>query len=332
MRIVVTGGAGFIGSHIVESLVNDGHQLTVFDNFSTGSRENLRAVIRDVEIVEGDIRDIESLRRAFRGADIVSHQAAQLEIFRSTEDPLHDLSVNTIGTMNVLQAARESLVQQVINASSACVYGQADGLTREDHTLRPNWAYGVSKLAAERYCDIYSDYRGLPVVNLRYSITYGEREWFRRVLTIFVKRAILGQPLVVFGDGKQVRDFIYVADVVHLHNSCLGNPAVAGQSYNAGTGRGTTIAQLAERVRTAAGTDLPIIFEETREGDFSKLVPEKRRNSEELKTMLLDVSKAERELHWRPSTSLALGLEREIAWARANLSRWERMLYTTTAH
>lgn len=328
MKVVITGGAGFIGSHITESLVKKGHQVTVYDNFYTGRRENLVEVISDIEIIEGDIMNAETLEKAFKGADLVSHQAAQLEIFRSTDEPLFDLEVNTIGTLNVLKAAKETGVSKVVNASSACIYGQVEGITSEMHYPRPNWAYGVSKLAAEKYCDVYSDYQQLPVVNLRYGITYGEREWFRRVLTIMCKRVINNQPPVVFGDGEQVRDFIYVKDLVDLHNIAMFSETANGQSYNVGTGVGTSIKELALRVIEASGKNLEVLFENTQEGEFSKLVPDKKRNTAELKVMLLDVQKAKNELNWQPKTKLVDGLKNEIDWASANINRWEKVFYS----
>jgi UDP-glucose 4-epimerase len=326
--ILVTGGAGFIGSHIVDSLVNLGARVRVYDNFSFGSYENLKHLGDRIEIVKGDILNYDALLQAMRGVDFVSHHAAQLEIFRSTKDPYDDLQVNTVGTLNVLLAAKECGVKKLINASSACIYGQVDGLTHEMHYPRPNWPYGVSKLAAEKYGDIYNDYHELPVVSFRYGITYGEREWFRRVLTIFIKRAILGLPLVVFGDGSQVRDFIYVGDVVRLHNICLENERANGQAYNVGTGTATTIAQLAQEVIKASNKNLELIYENTPEGEFSKLVPDKKRNDAELKVMLLDITKAQTELGWQPTTSLFEGLQREILWATENIHRWEKVLYT----
>jgi UDP-glucose 4-epimerase len=328
MKIVITGGAGFIGSHITESLVNLGHEVTVFDNFYTGRRDNLSSVIKDIRIIEGDIMNLDALKDAFKGADMVSHQAAQLEIFRSTDEPLFDLEVNTIGTLNVLKAAKETGVAKIVNASSACIYGQVEGVTNEMHYPRPNWAYGVSKLAAEKYCDVFSDYQQLPVVNLRYGITYGEREWFRRVLTIMCKRVINNQPPVVFGDGEQIRDFIYVKDLVDLHNNVLFNEKANGQSYNVGTGVGTSIKELAQKIVEASGKNLEIILENTQEGEYSKLVPDKKRNTAELKVMLLDITKAKNELNWQPGTKLLEGLKNEIDWASSNITRWEKVFYS----
>src|ERR1041385_5229232 len=301
MKIVVTGGAGFIGSHITESLVRKGHKVIVFDNLSTWRKENLQEVYADIEFIKADIRSQDELNKAFKGVDIVSHQAAQLEIFKSTDDPEFDLEMNTIGTLNVLKAAKLNGVSKIVNASSACIYGQVNGLTSESHYPRPNWAYGVSKLAAEKYCDIYSDYHNLPVVNLRYGITYGEREWYRRVLTIMCKRIIENNSPVVFGDGNQVRDFIYVGDLVEFHNKVLEMEIANGKSYNVGTGKATTITGLAETVVKASGKNIPVIHEATSEGEFSKLVPDKRRNTAELGVMLLDIRKATADTGWIPS-------------------------------
>lgn len=327
-KVLVTGGAGFIGSHIAEELLEKGHEVIVYDNLTTGSIENLEKVKNHIEFVRGDILNFNDLQNAMKGVDIVSHHAAQLEIFRGTDDPEYDLDINTKGTLNVLKAAKNAGVEKIINASSACIYGQVEGPTAETHYPRPNWTYGVSKLAAEKYCHIYSDYHGLPVVNLRYGITYGEREWYRRVLTIFVKRAVSDQPLVVFGDGSQIRDFIYVGDAVRCHNICMDSDKANGQSYNVGTGMPTTIEELAQKVVKASGKNLEIIFEETPEGACSKLVPGKRRNAEELKVMLLNIEKAKRELDWQPLTELQDGLKNEIQWATANLHRWKKVLNT----
>ncbi|WP_406656587.1 NAD-dependent epimerase/dehydratase family protein [Methanolobus sp. ZRKC2] len=332
-KVFVTGGAGFIGSHIVEELVALGAEVTVYDDFSFGKLDNLAHIKNEINIVEGSILDFELLKNEMKEHDVVSHQAAQLEIFLGADNPIQDLNINTIGTLNVLKAAKVNEVRKVINASSACIYGQTISRTAEDYLPMPNWEYGVSKLAAERYGTIYSKYKNLGVVNLRYAIAYGEREWYRRVLTIFIKRAIQNKPLVVFGDGKQIRDFVYVKDVVKLHNLCIENEAANGQSYNVGTGTSTTIIDLANLVADVAEDVLEyrptIIFEETKEGDYSKLVPDKKRNTAELNVMLLDIEKAYKELGWKPKTALEQGIRNEMIWAVNNLEYWNKIHYTT---
>lgn len=333
-KVLVTGGAGFIGSNIVESLLELGANVGVYDDFSFGFEDNLTPFKKDIEIIRGDILDYESLSKAFKGYDLISHHAAQLEIFLCVDDPYRDLQVNTVGTLNVLRAAKERNVKKVINASSACIYGQTNKATTEESLPVPNWAYGVSKLAAERYATIYNNYENVPAVSLRYGITYGEREWYRRVLTIFIKRAILKQPLVIFGKGDQIRDFVYVKDAVRLHNLCIEKENANGQSYNVATNCPTTINELAEAVAEVAADVLgfrpDIIHEQTEEGEFSKLVVDKKRNPAELKTMLLDVSKAKNELGWEPEVMFREGIANEMRWCLENLDRWQKVHYTKT--
>lgn len=326
--VLVTGGAGFIGSHIVETLVQQGSEVTVYDNLSSGHLDNLAAVAADVRFIEGDILDYDQLRSACRGMDVVSHQAAQLEIFKGVNAPEEDLRINTVGTLNVLQACIANQVGKLINASSACVYGQPQAPTQaEDHPQNPNWEYGVSKLAAEKYCQIYQTNYGLPVISLRYAITYGPREWYRRVLTIFVKRALNNEPPIIFGDGAAVRDFVYVDDVVALHNLCISS-AHNGQVYNVGSGVGTSVRELAELVSEVAGGTEEPIFENLAEGNFSKLIPDKRRNAAELRSMVLDITKAHEEMGWKPEISLREGIRREMEWLAGNSARWERVYST----
>jgi UDP-glucose 4-epimerase len=329
-KILVTGGAGFIGSHIVDDLVESGAEVTIFDNFSTGNTENLEGASAKVEVVEGDITDASGIRDACVGMDFVSHQAAQLEIFRSTDDPVQDLEVNTIGTLNVLDGALRAGVGKVVAASSACVYGQTDGATDETSMPVPNWTYGVSKLAAERYCTIYNEYRGLPTVSLRYGIVYGEREWYRRVLTIFIKRAVERESLVVFGDGTQARDFVHVSDVVKMNRACMSDDRANGHVFNVGTGIGTTVNELAELVVAECVPELPITREDVAEGEFSQLVPDKRRNHSELQLMLLDSSLAERVLDWKPVKQLSDGVREEYEWLLNNPQRFQSIKYTET--
>ncbi|MGA8533272.1 MAG: NAD-dependent epimerase/dehydratase family protein [Candidatus Tumulicola sp.] len=327
--VLITGGAGFIGSHLVDDLVARGDRVTVFDNFSSGTRENLASVVDDVEILTGDILDRDAVVAAARGKDVISHQAAQLEITKCMEDPVGDLRTNLIGTLNVLEAARQAGVERMINASSACIYGQAVvPPTDEDaHPHDPNWSYGASKLAAEKYAQVFSNDYGFPAFSLRYGIVYGPREWYGRVLTIFLKRALQERAPVVFGDGNQLRDFIFVNDVVAVHRACLETDLKGAHSFNVGTGIATSIAQLAELVCDVTGIAEKPVREEVQPGERSALVDGRMRLPSELAVMHLSPSKTERLLGIRPSTRLREGIAREWSWLRDYSDRWNEMHY-----
>ncbi len=328
-KVLVTGGAGFIGGHIVESLVAQGAQVKVYDNFSSGTLDNLAAVRDSVEVIEGDILDAETLARAMRGCNVVSHQAAQLEITRCVDDPGFDLRVNTLGSLNVFAAAVKTGAETLINASSACVYGQAQSTPQTElHPQQPNWAYGVSKLAAEHYGRLYHDLHGLKTTSLRYAIIYGPREWYGRVLTIFLKRALQQRPPVIFGDGAQERDFTCVHDLVRLHNQCITSDVAAGEIFNVSTGVPTSIRRLAELVTEIARLPGEIIHESVAVGARSTIVEENRqRLPGELQQMVLSPEKARRMLDWTAGVALRQGLELELEWLRANAKRWSRMSY-----
>jgi len=328
-KVFVTGGAGFIGSHLVESLVKAGALVKVYDNFSTGLMDNLEAVKDDVEIIRGDILDSEKLEREMKGAEIVSHQAAQLEITKCVDDPVEDLTSNTIGTINVLNASVKNKVSKIISASSACVYGQAQYIPEDEdkHPTNPNWAYGVSKLAGEKYGYIYSQLYGIPVVSLRYAIIYGPKEWYGRVLTIFLKRAMEGKPLVVFGEGDQQRDFTFVEDLVEMHNMCVEREEANNQVFNVSTGIATTIQMLAKTILSCIDTNSEIIHEEVKEGQRSKIADNRMRLPLELKQMVLDPQKARLILNWKAKTNLEEGLKKEYQWLKENSKRWIKMSY-----
>ncbi|HEV3092214.1 MAG TPA: NAD-dependent epimerase/dehydratase family protein [Candidatus Cybelea sp.] len=327
--VLVTGGAGFIGSHIVADLLRGGHRVTIFDNFSSGLRENLAAFDGDVEIVEGDILDAEALKAAARGKDAISHQAAQLEITKCLDDPIDDMRTNLVGTINVLEAARAAGVSRVVNASSACIYGQAvDPPSDEDAAPHdPNWSYGASKLAAEKYAQIFSNDYGFAAHSLRYGITYGPREWYGRVLTIFLKRLSEGKAPVIFGVGEQIRDFVYVDDVVAIHRACLEGDLAGAQSFNGGTGVATTVAQLADLACEISGTGLRPISENVQPGETSALVDGRMRLPSELGVMQLSPKKVERTFGLKPNVTLREGLRREWEWLQENPHRWTRMSY-----
>lgn len=329
-QVFVTGGAGFIGSHITDSLLSLGYRVKVFDNLSSGSLDNLQNAKKNknFSFVQGDISDYELLKKSMDGSDYVSHHAAQLEIFLALDNPQLDLDVNTVGTLNVLKAAKNTGIRKVVNISSACIYGQSTRATSEDFLPNPNWDYGVSKLAAEKYAQIYNDSKDLNTVSLRYAIVYGSREWYRRVMPIFIKRIILNQPLVIFGDGQQIRDFIHVDDVVDFHNICMFSDLSCGQAFNVGTGIPTTIKSLAETIIKVSGANSEIIYESTREGGFSTLVKGKKRNSSELKQMLLNIDKAYDLLGWKPKITLDKGIDLQLKWASHNLDRWSKVFTT----
>jgi nucleoside-diphosphate-sugar epimerase len=328
-RIFMTGGAGFIGSHFVRDLLGTGAGVTVYDNFSSGLTENLDGVDGPVEVIQGDILDYESLRDAMRGHDAVSHQAAQLEITRSIGDPIYDLTTNTIGTLNVLKAVAELSIHKMVEASSAGVYGQAvtDPQT-EDHPTDPNWEYGVSKLACEKYAAIACERNpGLAVTSLRYAIVYGEREWYGRVLTLFLKRALDGKPPVVFGRGDQVRDFVYVGDIVQLHRRCLEADSSGHLVLNGSTGTGTTVLELARTVCDVSGLADGPVFDDVTEGARSSLADGRLRLPSELHAMRMSYQAALDTVGWKPEVSLRDGLEREWDWLVGHPQRWTEMSY-----
>lgn len=324
-KILVTGGAGFIGSHIVESLVSTGAHVTVLDDFSSGSIDSLKNCRKDISIVRGNILDYQKVLKTMRGMDVVSHQAAHLEITKCVKDPVADLRYNTVGSLNVLQAARENGIKKVLMASSACVYGQAQYTPEHElHPTNPNWEYGVSKLAAEKYCAIFAQRYGIDITSFRYSIVYGPREWYGRVLTLFIKRASEGKPLIIFGSGNQQRDFIFVDDVVRLHNTCLATEVRSGSVYNASTGKGTSILQLANLVKKIVNNNAKIIFENVQEGEKSAYFSRVRLVSE-LQAMVLDNSKAKKDLRWHPQVGLEEGVTREYEWFQHNKRKWRHM-------
>ena len=326
--VFLTGGAGFIGSHIARNLIEAGASVTIYDNFSSGLKENISEIEQDVHVIEEDILDYEHLVSAMRGHDAVSHHAAQLEITRSISNPIYDLETNTIGTINVLRAASELGISKIVEASSAGVYGQAVAdLQDERHPTEPNWEYGVSKLAAEKYAAIYCERTGMSVTSLRYGIVYGEREWYGRVLTIFLKRALEGRAPVVFGSGDQIRDFIYVGDIADLHRKCLESPITGHCALNGSTGTGTSVVELARLVCKVANIQALPIFDDVAEGARSDLADGRMRLPSELKTMRMSYAAAHSLVGWKPATALEEGLQKEWEWLLKNPSRWTKMSY-----
>jgi len=325
----MTGGAGFVGSHLVRDLLEAGANVTVYDNFSSGLDENLDSVRGSVEVLRGDILDYDTLRNAMSGHDAVSHQAAQLEITTSIDDPVFDLTTNTIGTLNVLKAATEVGIHKVVEASSAGVYGQAiTDLQEENHPTEPNWEYGVSKLACEKYAAIACERNpGFAVTSLRYAIVYGEREWYGRVLTLFLKRALDGKPPVVFGQGDQVRDFVYAGDIAQLHRRCLEVDSPGHLVLNGSTGTATSVLELARLVCDVTPIDDTPIFDDVAEGETSRVADGRMRLPSELHAMRMSSQRALETVGWKPEIGLRDGLAREWTWLVDHPHRWIDMSY-----
>jgi nucleoside-diphosphate-sugar epimerase len=303
--VLVTGGAGFIGSHVTAELLRRGQTVRVLDNFSTGSRENLAAVGGDVELVEGDIRSYERTHAATRGVDCVIHLAALPSVPRSVQDPLTTNEVNVTGTLNVVLAARDAGTQRVVIASSSSIYGRAQELPKTEALVpQPISPYGVSKLAAEQYCMGFNAVYGIEVAALRYFNVFGPRQdpnsQYSGVIPRFLRLALDDQPLTIYGDGTQSRDFTYVDNVVAAtlaaSERALDGPLIC----NVGCGSSHTVAALAQAVGAASGRSVHLDYVPARQGDVLH--------------SYADIAVARRALGYDPRIGLEEGLQRTLEW------------------
>jgi UDP-glucose 4-epimerase len=296
MRAVVTGGAGFIGSNLVDRLVGRGDEVLVVDDLSSGKREN---VSPGATLLERDIRDGLDLA----GADVVFHLAAQADVTTSVVRPDHDAAVNVVGTVQVLEAARRAGAQVVFSSTGGAIYGECDGPAAEDAALAPLSPYGIAKLCAEQYLAGWNRIHGTGHVALRFGNVFGPRQEATLeggVVSIFLERMATGQPTTIFGDGRQTRDFVFVGDVVDAALAAVG---YGGGVFNVGTGRETSVLELHDACARIAGAGAEPTFAARRLGEVQRSV--------------LDVSRAERELGWRASTSPDDGLRATWAWVTA---------------
>jgi nucleoside-diphosphate-sugar epimerase len=303
VKVLVTGGAGFIGSHLVERLMIDGDEVRVLDNFSTGRRESLAKLGSEVELIEGDIQSYERAHNAVRSCEVVFHQAALPSVPRSVQDPLTTNASNVIGTLNVLLAARDSGVRRVVFASSSSVYGANAELPKSEQMRpAPVSPYAVGKLAAEGYCQSFGEVYGLETVALRYFNTFGPRQdplsQYAAVIPRFVTAFLSGKTPVVYGDGEQSRDFTYVDNVVDANLLAANVDGVAGHVYNIASGARSSVNDLLERLRHLTGQEVEPRYEPARPGEV--------RHSE------ADISAAQAELGYRLSVGFDEGLERTI--------------------
>lgn len=308
-RILVTGGAGFIGSHIVGRLLDESYDVTVIENFSKGKMENLAPFQgrADIHIVKGDIRDLKLVRRVMNDVDAVFHEAAFVSIVLSIEDPLLVHDVNVTSTLNLLKAAADSNVKRFVFASSAAVYGEPSSpLMVEDMPTAPTSPYGVSKLAAESYTRSFYKTYGLETVVLRYFNVYGPRQSFDiqsgygGVITLFLQRLAKNMNLTIYGDGEQTRDFVYVEDVVEANILSLHSQNAVGGFFNIGSGCRTSVNELVQVLRDSLKKDIQVVYADPRPG--------------EVKHGYADIDKAKSTLGYVPRFNFKEGIARLIDW------------------
>jgi len=307
-RALVTGGAGFIGSHLTDALVESGCRVTVLDNLSTGHRSNIEHLGDRIDFVHGDIRDAALLDRVIDGCEVAFHQAAVVSVTQSVEDPPHSCEVNDLGTVRVLDACRRAGVRRVVMASSSAVYGDDPRLPKtEDMAPMPLSPYAVQKLTGEFYASVFGQLYGLETVCLRYFNVFGPRQDpsspYSGVISIFMTKAAAGQAPTIYGDGGQTRDFVYVKDVVRANLAAAGKAEAAGKVFNVGRGESIRIRELWDLIGEIAGNDLQPAFAPPRPGDIRDSVS--------------DIGAIRRELAFAPEVDLRRGLEKTLAWVRS---------------
>jgi UDP-glucose 4-epimerase len=307
-RVLVTGGAGFIGSHLTDRLLESGAYVTVYDNFDDfygGKEVNLANASGNprFRLIEGDVLDIESLARAIDGMDVVFHEAAQAGVAYSVEHPSKTNDVNVNGTLNVLSLARQFGVKRLVNASSSSIFGEPRYLPiDEKHPTNPTSTYGVSKLAAEQYASVFSRVYGTYVVSLRYFSVYGPRGRPDQVIRRFAKSISQGKPPVIQGDGSHSRDFTYVSDVVAATIKAAESEGLGGEVFNIGFGSRTSIGELAEKMIDLMGLS-------------GKMVPRRvKGDAADFPHTRADNEKAKRLLKWEPKVALDQGLQLFLDW------------------
>lgn len=309
---LITGGAGFIGSHIVDALLERGESVRVLDNFATGKRENLAHCIERIELIEGDIRDVDTCRSACAGVDFVSHQAALGSVPRSIEDPLTSHAVNVTGSVNMLVAARDAGVKRFVYAASSSTYGDHPGLPKvEEHIGQPLSPYAVTKYANELYAQVFGRCYGLETIGLRYFNVFGPRQdpfsQYAAVIPLFVSALLRNAAPTINGDGEQTRDFTFVANAVEANlKACLAPATAVGEVFNIACGERTSLNTLYRQLQSLLGSTVVPVYGPDRFGD--------------VRDSLADIGKAQRLLGYGGAIKLKEGLSRSSAWYRENLS------------
>ena len=313
-KILVTGGAGFVGSHLVDRLLNEGFEVTVIDNLDTGRLENI-AHHQDREefhFVKGDIRDFNLVKQTMKDMDAVFHEAALASVTLSVQYPILSNDINVAGTLNLLKASSDLHVKRFIYASSAAVYGNTPSpQKREDMTPNPTSPYGASKLAAENYVKLFHKLYGLETVSLRYFNVYGPRQRFDiqsaygGAITIFTNRLLKNMPPIIYGDGKQTRDFVYIQDIIDANMLALKSKDAAGETFNIGTGTKVSVNEVAEALKDIMNKkDLKNTHAGSRPTD--------------IRHGYADITKAKRILGFHPKVPLKEGLIKLVNWYTKN--------------
>ncbi|MCG2783599.1 MAG: NAD-dependent epimerase/dehydratase family protein [Anaerolineae bacterium] len=303
-KYLVTGGAGFIGSHIVRALLEQGDFVRILDNFSTGKRENIAGL--NIEIIEGDLLDKAKIAEAVQGMDIIFHEAAFVSVPQSMEDPLPCFEINQRGTEFLLEAARKADIKRVVLASSAAVYGDSNVRCDEETPLRPLSPYAVSKIVDELYAEMYTRSFGLDVVALRYFNVYGPRQrpdsMYAAAVPIFTRRLIDGKPVTIYGDGGQTRDLVYVGDIVRANLVASEHPAAPGQVFNICSGDEIRVIDIIENLMDFFSNAPAPEFSPARAGDIYRSVG--------------SPAKAQKMLGFETQTSLETGLKAVVDWMK----------------
>lgn len=314
---LVTGGGGFIGSHLVRRLLREGQSVRVLDNFATGRRENLEEVLDDIELIEGDLQSYERVHNAVRGCEVAFHLGALPSVPRSIQDPLTSNATNVVGTLNVLLAARDEGVRRVVFASSSSTYGASIELPkREDMHPLPIAPYAVSKLAAEGYCRAFHEVYGLETVALRYFNVFGPgqdpQSQYAAVIPNFITAALEGRSPIVHGDGEQSRDFTYVDNAIDANLLAAEAPGAAGEAFNIACGERISLNEIVTRIAALVGKEIEAVHTDPRPGD--------------VRHSLADISKAREILGFEPAVDFDEGLSRtftayEEQWQQEALDR-----------
>lgn len=302
---LVTGGAGFIGSNIVFELVKKGHRVKVIDNFITGKKENLEGIYDKIELIEGDIKDLELLRKITKGCDYVIHQAALRSVPKSMNDPISYTQVNVEGTLNVLMASREAKVKRVVYASSSSVYGDSKKLPQTEGQLpQPISPYAASKLAGEHYCRVFSKVYGLEVVSLRYFNVFGPKQSLESeyavVIPKFITCMLRDEQPPIHGDGKQTRDFTYIDNVVQANLKAATCNGVGGEVFNIACGKSYSVLDLVKYLNEILNKDIKPYFIAPRPGDT--------------RHTKADTTKMKKILGLNPKIGFAEGLKKTAKW------------------